>query len=126
MLLSEVVSPLSLAASTRVDSSFSSLSLSSLSLGLHFDTLQLYLLHSPRRSADNPVAMFDGYRVIGDRCTASGSTPRCHELLKLSISDLGTHLRLLGQAAVELKVPIIHVAQVLCKIWCGEGGGGCV
>ena len=60
MPLSSVLSPVSLAACTRVDSLFSPLFIPHLSLSLHSDHLQLKLLHGKVCKISNFGAIGDG------------------------------------------------------------------
>ena len=100
-----ILSPLTLAASTRVDSHFSPSSLSSSSLSLHCRTLQLTLLHHCYGRDEGQSAKFKGYRIVSYTTPVEPHT-HCQELLKFGAKDIGALVRVMRQSGLQFTVSL--------------------
>ena len=96
--LSSVLSPVSLAASTKIDSVFSPHFIPLISVAVHCEQLQLTLLHWVGNLSDG-AAIFEGYKVV-----PSHKSQEAQELLRLSVDNGGLFLRQMRNGSTRLKV----------------------
>ena len=96
--LSSVLSPVSLAASTKIDSVFSPYFIPLISMAVHCEQLQLTLLHWAGNLSDG-VAILEGYKVVPSHRGQEG-----HELLRLSVNNGRLFLRQMRNGSTRMKV----------------------
>ena len=117
--VSAILSPLALAASTKVSSLFSTAHLSPLSVALHCNTLQATLLHAPPPPPPPPPTQaevkggFGGYQVK----EAEGDARPTQELLRLCVVDLDAQLKKMQFSAINLDVWFLPVAVAVVFIF---------
>jgi hypothetical protein len=118
MPLSSVLSPVSLAACTRVDSLFSPHFIPRLSISLHSPHLQLTLLHHPLHHNHHPTekhsrtaaaaVYYEGYNVI-----PSHKSQEAQELFRITLDEARLFLRQRRD-----RNTLVKVSFMLCMYLC--------
>lgn len=123
MPLSSVLSPVSLAACTRVDSLFSPRFIPLLSLSLHCHRLQLSILHHPHKLP--PVAMethgttstyagvyYEGYKVL-----SSHQSQEAQELFRITLDEARLFLSQRRDSNALVKVVMLVYIHSYSSVW---------
>ena len=97
--LSSILSPVSLAACTRIDSIFCPHFIPLFSVALHLEQFQLTLFHQVTAGIPNTVTTYDRYKII-----SSNQSREAQELFRISVDNGRLFLRQMRHSSTLLKV----------------------